>query len=143
MSTYLVVMDKAAPAQTLRFGLLNFVSEHKPVELVLLQTPDRLPGESEEDSRRAARSNVSATRSLLSTMGLPVVDAVVGDPLPKKAIASEMSSGRRGYDGILLTSKASSLLQFLHFDLAHQLERKFHVPVAYVEQEASETATAA
>jgi hypothetical protein len=143
MSTYLVVMDKATPAQSLRFGLLNLVSEHKPAELVLLQTPQRLPGESEEDARRAARDSVASARSLLSTMGLPVIDALVGDPLPRKAIATEMRDGRRTYDSIVLTSKAPGLLRFLHFDLAHQLERKYHVPVTYLEPDEAEKIAAA
>ena len=142
MSTYLVVIDKATSAQDLRFGLLNLVSTHKPVSLVLLQSPERLPGESEEEARRAARDSVSGTRSLLSTMGLPVADAVVGDIVPKKAIAEEMESGRRTYDGIVLTSKSSGLMRFLHFDLARQLERKYHVPVTYIQPEPVETAVA-
>jgi hypothetical protein len=143
MSTYLVVLDAGLSAQSLRYGLLNFTSGHKPTDLVLLQVPRRLPGESEEEARRAARDGVSATRSLLSTMGVPAVDAIVGDSLPRKAIAAEMNGGHRQYDGILLASKPSGFLRFLHFDLAHQLERKFHVPVAYVEPEASEDVAAA
>ena len=143
MSTYLVVMDKAVPAQSLRYGLVKFISEHKPAEFVLLQTPERLPGESEEEARRAARESAAAARVQLSAMGLPVAEALVGDPLPRKAIAAEISGGRRTYDGIMLASKAPGLLRLLHFDLAHQLERKFHVPVEYVDQTVAEAAPVA
>jgi hypothetical protein len=142
VSTFLVVLDKAIPAQRLRYGLLNLVSSHKPAELVLLQTVQRLPGESEEEARRAARESVSGARSLLSTMGLPVSDAIVGDALPKKAIAQEMTEGRRTYDGIVLTSKPAGWLRLIQFDPARQLERKYHVPVICIEPEASETAVA-
>jgi hypothetical protein len=142
VSTYLVVIDQAVRVQSLRYGLLNLVSAHKPADLVLLQIPQRLPGESEEEARQAARQSVSAARSLLCTMGLPVSDAVVGDSLPKKAIAAEMTSGRRSYDGIVLTSKPGGWLRFLHLDAAHQLERKYHVPVIHIEPEVSEATVA-
>jgi hypothetical protein len=143
VSTYLVVLDKPVPVQSLRFGLLDFVSDHKAAELVLLQIPQRLPVETEEEARRAARENATSARSLLTAMGLPVVDALVGDPLPKKAIAAEIQGGRRSYDGILLAGAAPGLLRMFRFDLAHQLERKFRLPVTYVSPEPAQANPAA
>lgn len=141
MSTYLVVMDRAVPAQSMRYGLLDFVSEHAPAELVLLQLTQRLPGETDDDARRAAEDHAASARSLFSAIGLPVLDAVAGDPLPRKAIASELHAGRRTYEGILLASRPDSLLH-LRAGVAHQLERKFGVSVSYVEADAAELAAA-
>ena len=143
MSTYLVVLDKGIQPSSLRYGLLDLMSQRKPLQFVLLHSPQRLPGETEEEARTAARDIVSGARSLLSTMGLPVVDAIVGDPLPRKAIALEMKGGRRTYDGIVLTSKPSGLLRLLHFDIASQLQRKYQVPVTYVEPDNTMSSVAA
>lgn len=141
MSTYLVVMDRPVPAQSLRYGLLNRLSADKAAQFVLLQTLSRLPGESEEEARRAARDNLNATASLLSKLDLPVIDTVVGDALPRKAIAQEMAV--RTYDGIVLTTKASKLLSLIGFDLAHQLQRKFRIPVVSFEPLETDHAAAA
>ena len=133
MHTYLVVLERPVSAQSLRFGLLDLVSQLKPAQFVLLQATRPLPGETPDEARCVAFANVLNTRSRLMTMGVPVVDTVVGDPLPKKAIAAELGRGGRTYDGIVLTSKPPELRRLLHCDLARQLERKFGLPVAYVE----------
>lgn len=136
MGTYLVVMDRAIPPQSLRFGLLNLASRHKPARFVLLQTPQLWPGDSLESGHRAAAAYIASARSLLTAMGLSVVATVVGDPLPRKAIAAEMA-GERTYEGIVLTSKPPSVLRLLQIDVAHQLERKYRVPVICIDPDTS------
>ena len=137
MRKYLVVVEEGASARSLRFGLLNLVSEQKGIELILLQTQDHYGGESEAEARRDAVQSVAAIWAELVAMGLPVIDAIAGDPLPRKAIAAEMTAGRHRYDGIVLTSKAPGLLRMLHFDPAHQLERRYQVPVVSIDPEAA------
>src|SRR5690554_6799133 len=122
MGTHLVVLDRAVAPQSLRFGLLNFLSANKGAELVLLHVPRRLAGQTAEDARRVAREHAASTRSLLESMGIPVAGSLVGDPLPRKAIATEMRSGRHAYEGILLIGEPPGLLRLLQFDLASQLE---------------------
>ncbi len=133
MKTCLVVLDQPVVAQSMRFGLLDLVSRRKPVQFVLLQTTRRVPSETSEESRQVAYARVLNIRSQLMAMGIPIIDAVAGDSLPRKAIADELAAGRRSYDGILLATKPTGIQRLIHCDPARQLERKFHVPVSYVD----------
>ncbi len=138
MSTFLVVLDRVVPPQRLRYGLLNLVSQHRPAELVLLQTLRRLPDETEEVAYAATRLRLESARSLLMAMGLPVTGAMVGDALPKKAIAAAMKSRGEPYDGLVLISNTSGLRRWLQFAVSQQLERRFGVPVFFIELESVE-----
>jgi hypothetical protein len=138
--TYLVVLDRTVPPQRLRYGLLDLVSQRKPDALVLLQTLRRFPGETEEEAHEATSLSLESTRSLLTAMGLPVTDATIGDALPKKAIVAAMSSSEHAYEGIVLISKTSGLQRWLRFAVSRQLERRYDVPVFFIELESSEKA---
>jgi hypothetical protein len=143
LKTFLLFLERPESVQDLRYGLLNFLSLNHPAQFVLLQSPRRLPGESEEESRQAAREALVSARSFVASLGLSVIDGIAGDPLPRKALTAEMTRGRHVYDGIVMAGRPSGFLRFLPFDLSHQLERKFHVPVSRIEAESPQRASAA
>lgn len=136
MGTYLVVMERALPPQSLRFGLLNFASKHRPAEFVLLQTQHATADDALQDARPAAEANAASARSLLAGMGLSVVDAMVGDSAPSRAIDEAMAAGRT-YEGIVLTWKEPVLLRLLHLDIAHRLRRRYGIPVICIDPDTS------
>jgi len=58
------------------------------------------------------------------------VDGTVGDPDPMKAIQELVS--RRSFDEIIVSTLPSGVSRWLHQDLPHKVERKFHLPVTVV-----------
>ena len=57
-------------------------------------------------------------------------DGLVGDPNPTKAIAEVLE--RRQFDEVAVFTLPKGISRWLHLDLPHQIERKFHVPVTVI-----------
>ena len=57
-------------------------------------------------------------------------DGLVGHPNPTKAISEVLE--RRKFDEVVVFTLPKGISRWLHLDLPHQVERKFHVPVTVV-----------
>jgi hypothetical protein len=76
-----------------------------------------------------ARARLEFGLSTLLGLGA-TVDGVVGDPNPSKAISDVLAS--RQFDEVVVFTLPKGISRWLHLDLPHQVERKFHVPVTVI-----------
>jgi hypothetical protein len=76
-----------------------------------------------------ARARLEYGLSTLRDLGAQV-DGVVGDPHPMKAIAEVFE--RRRFDEVVVFTLPKAVSRWLHLDLPHQVERRFHVPVTVI-----------
>ena len=58
------------------------------------------------------------------------VHGVVGDPNPSKAISEVFE--RRKFDEVVVFTLPKGISRWLHLDLPHQVERRFHVPITVI-----------
>jgi hypothetical protein len=78
-----------------------------------------------ENARRRLEFGLDTLRLLGAT-----ADGLVGHPNPTKAISEVLQ--RRQFDEVVVFTLPKGISRWLHLDLPHQIERKFHVPVAIV-----------
>ncbi|MFH5822343.1 hypothetical protein [Georgenia sp. AZ-5] len=86
-----------------------------------------------EESRRHAQEKLGAAVEQLTALGA-AVGGEVGDPDPLRAVEDALS--RRQFDEIIVSTLPEHLSRWLHQDLPHRLEHKFHLPVTHVAAEA-------
>jgi hypothetical protein len=87
------------------------------------------PRETESADYEHARARLEYGISTLRNLGA-TVDGVVGDPHPMKAIAEVFE--RRHFDEVVVFTLPRAISRWLHLDLPHQVERRFHVPVTVI-----------
>ena len=87
------------------------------------------PRETESADYEHARTRLEYGLSTLRSLGA-TVDGVVGDPHPMKAIAEVFE--RRRVDEVVVFTLPRAISRWLHLDLPHQVERRFHVPVTVI-----------
>jgi hypothetical protein len=89
--------------------------------------PSPNPSEQTEDADyEHARARLEYGLSTLKGLGARV-DGVVGAPDPFKAISEVLE--RRHFNEIVVFTLPKGISRWLHLDLPHHIERKFHVPV--------------
>jgi hypothetical protein len=94
----------------------------------LASAPGR-SAEAESADYEHARARLEYGLSTLRRLGASV-DGVVGDPHPLKAIAELFE--RRHVDEVVVFTLPKAISRWLHLDLRHQVERRFHVPVTVI-----------
>jgi hypothetical protein len=87
-----------------------------------------LPG-SPEDGRRVAEQKLQEELQRLRAAGA-TVDGAVGDPDPVRAVGEALEGGR--FDEVIVVTLPTHLSRWLHQDLPHRLQHKFHVPVTHI-----------
>jgi hypothetical protein len=96
----------------------------------LLSATQNMPGASSDgDEYDAARARLAVGVKLFHQLGA-TVDGDVGDPDPLHAIRDMLS--HRQFDEIILSTLPSGASRWLHQDLPHKIDRKFHLPVTVV-----------
>ena len=78
-----------------------------------------------EQARARLESGLTTLRRLGAT-----VDGDVGDSHPFKAISEVLV--RRRFDEVVLFTLPQRVSRWLHLDIPHHVERKFHVPVTVI-----------
>jgi hypothetical protein len=84
------------------------------------------PSQSEDADYEHARARLEYGLSTLKALGAHV-DGVVGAPDPFEAISEVLE--RRHFDEIVVFTLPKGISRWLHLDLPHHVQRKFHVPV--------------
>ena len=85
---------------------------------------------SKGESVKTAEARLQAALKAFAALGA-TVDGAVGDPEPVHAVEAALK--RRTFDEIIISTLPATLSRWLHQDLPHRLQRKFHVPVTHVE----------
>lgn len=83
-----------------------------------------------EEARSLAQARLDEALERLRASGA-VADGEVGDPEPMRAIEHSMQG--REFDEILVSTLPARLSRWMHQDLPHRVERKFHVPVRHID----------
>ena len=84
------------------------------------------------DDYEHARSRLEYGVDVLRSLGASV-DGEVGDPDPAKAIADALQRGH--VDEVALSTLPKGVSRWLHLDIPHQVERRFHLPVTVIKVE--------
>lgn len=88
-----------------------------------------------------ARQRAEAARSMLESLGAPVVRTTLGGRVPLLAIADELR-GHPDYDGIVICTLPPGISAWLKTDLPHQASRRFDLPIMHVVAQPPATARA-
>jgi len=84
-----------------------------------------------EDAADYERARARLEFELGTLRGLgATVDGVVGHPNPSKAISEVLR--RRQFDEVVVFTLPKGISRWLHLDLPHFVQRKFHVPVTVI-----------
>jgi hypothetical protein len=132
MSIYLVVADRGTWSQGFLTGLAPIAKQDPAARFVLVLPMVETPGVSEAEALREATESAARARTTMRLAGLHVVEAMAGDPLPKKAIEDELSRGVHHYDAIVIGARSRGLPRGTEA-LAAQLERHHGIPVLVIE----------
>ena len=125
MARHLVVAHQTAESAELQQRLLELSTADGSAEFVLLvpATPvTELLVWEEGRSDAAARRRADAARSHLTSAGLRVVDARVGDGDPRTAVEDELRSGE-GYATIVIATFPLGVSRWLGLDLPARVGR--------------------
>ena len=79
----------------------------------------------DENARHRLEFGLNTLRLLGAT-----ADGLVGNANPAKAIAEVLD--RRQFDEVAVFTLPKGISKWLHLDLPHHIERKFHVPVTVI-----------
>jgi hypothetical protein len=90
---------------------------------------DAVHGAEDAADYERARVRLEFGLSKLRPLGA-TVHGVVGDPNPSKAISEVFE--RRKFDEVVVFTLPKRISRWLHLDLPHQVERRFHVPVTVI-----------
>ena len=85
---------------------------------------------SPEEGRKAAEARLQSALKQLAAAGA-TTDGHVGDPDPVHAVENALAS--RQFDEIIVSTLPAHVSRWLHQDLPHRLQHKFHLPVTHVE----------
>jgi GABA permease len=105
--------------------------DHVPPTIVPMPVMGRaptLPGSAEE-ARRVAGERLESELTRLRALGA-TVDGAVGPPDPVDAVGQTLAD--RQFDEVIVLTLPTHLSRWLHQDLPHRLEHRFHVPVTHV-----------
>lgn len=86
-------------------------------------------GGDEGEEYRVAQHRLDSAIESFRQAGIRV-DGNVGDPDPIKAIGAYLRY--REFDEIIVSTLPRGISRWLHQDLPHKIERKFHLPVAVI-----------
>jgi GABA permease len=86
-------------------------------------------GGDEGEEYRVAQHRLDSAIESFRQAGIRV-DGNVGDPDPIKAIGAYLRY--REFDEIIVSTLPRGISRWLHQDLPHRIERKFHLPVAVI-----------
>jgi hypothetical protein len=86
-------------------------------------------GGDEGEEYRVAQHRLDSAIESFRQAGIRV-DGNVGDPDPIKAIGAYLRY--REFDEIIVSTLPRGISRWLHQDLSHRIERKFHLPVAVI-----------
>ncbi len=136
MTHYLVVAHQTATSPE----LLQCVSElaaDDPATVFTVLVPAtpvvHLLTWEEGETNQIARHRAEEARERFESYGLNVAQTKVGDGSPLLAIGDELRSHPGEYDAVVLSTLPLGLSRWLRFDVHHQAERKFRIPVIHVE----------
>ena len=134
MGTYLVVANRTALSVELTEGLKTIKLRDPLAEFTLLvpATPAMDVAGRQTDLPERAQATVTEAKKVFERNGLSVVDAHAGDGLPLKAIDDEFQSGRRIYNGIVVSSLPPDVSNWLGQDLLRRIEHRWGLPVRHI-----------
>ena len=92
------------------------------------------PDSESEDNYDFARSRLEYGLGVLKGLGADVYGEV-GDPDPAKAIHEVLE--RRPFDEVALSTLPKGVSRWLHLDIPHQVERRYHIPVTVIKVQRS------
>ena len=81
------------------------------------------------DEYQIAQHRLDAAVESFRQVGIRV-DGQVGDPDPMKSIGAYLRY--REFDEVVVSTLPRSISRWLHQDLPHKIERKFHLPVMVI-----------
>lgn len=134
MPTFLIVAYQTAGGHPLREAIDEVSRNNIGAEFRLLVPATRTQhlftwttGEADAVAQATADT---VTRELQSA-GVPLIDAVVGDPDPFLAVTDELLA-RPDIDGIIVSTFPAGVSRWLRSDLPTRLERETALPVIHV-----------
>jgi hypothetical protein len=123
----LEAVKKRAAEQECTFTLL--VPATPSADLSAVNLPHSPNGTDEADQYELARTRLSLGLRTFRQEGIHA-DGDVGDPDPIQAIRECLNN--RQFDEIIVSTLPRNVSRWLHQDLPHKVERKFHLPVTVI-----------
>jgi hypothetical protein len=123
----LEAVKKRAAEEQCTFTLL--VPATPSADLSAVNIPHSPNGTDEADQYALARHRLSAGLRIFGQEGIHA-DGDIGDPDPIQAIHECLNN--RQFDEIIVSTLPANVSRWLHQDLPHQVERKFHLPVTVI-----------
>lgn len=140
MSTYLIMLDGAGPKPEVSETLAGILERDEGARFGLVIPARRRKKATDGECWLEAAQFASSALEALREEGLPVLDAVVGDFMRRKAIREELSREDRHYDEVIVfTVPPTSAVDTYRPDPAsipQQLQRRYGVRVSYIVVEA-------
>ena len=139
MTKVLVVANQTAESDDL-LAALRERAERSDAEFTVLipATPHGVAwaaNMASDKGRNEAEAHRDALVERLRATGLPVAEAVVGDPDPLAAIEDACNLG--SYDELIVSTLPHHLSKWLHLDLQRKAEHATGLPVTSVETKAA------
>jgi hypothetical protein len=133
VSRYLIVTHKTAFSTELRQKVGELIAVDALAEFgILVPEQPTLDHSWEGEGVDVASQRAESARLFLEeTLNAKVVRTAVGSSDPLRAIADELGA-HPGYDILLICTLPPGASRWLHLDLVHQAERKFHLRVVHV-----------
>lgn len=133
MSRYLIITHKTAFSVELRQKVGELAAADASAEFaILVPEVHSLDYSWEGESVDVAGQRAESARMLLEeTLNAKVVRTAVGSSDPLQAIGDELRA-HPDYDRLVICTLPPGASRWLHLDLVHHAERKFHVPVIHV-----------
>ena len=134
MPTYLIVAYQTAGGQPLRDAISEVSRRNRGVEFRLLVPATRIQHLftwSTGEADAVAKAKADEVAQELRSVGVPLTDAVVGDPDPFTAVVDELAA-RPDVDGILVSTFPPGVSRWLRADLPSRLRKETGLPVIHV-----------
>jgi hypothetical protein len=123
----LEAVKKRAAEEQCTFTLL--VPATPSADLSAVNMPRSPNGTDEADQYELARRRLNAGLRTFEQEGIQA-DGDIGDPDPIQAIRECLNN--RQFDEIIVSTLPLNVSRWLHQDLPHKVERKFHLPVTVI-----------
>ena len=133
-SNYLVVAHVTASSPELLDSLRRITRNDPEARFVLLVPPSPLsswPNLATDMQPPSAGEVASQAEAKLRESGINIVRSVIGEGSAVDSIEKELASASE-FQGIVVSTLPIGLSRWLRFDVPHQIERRFHLPVTHV-----------
>jgi nucleotide-binding universal stress UspA family protein len=131
MTRLLAVAHQTAETDEFLAAVRSAAASDSEVVLLIPATPVKhLTSWTSGESRAIAREKADAVRRLLEDLGVPVIEARVGDPDPYQAILDVVAQD--DFDRIIVSTFPPGISRWLGADLINRLGRSLDVPITHI-----------